>query len=208
MWTTYDTTQALVKARNASQTLESHKKSKPSALTEGNQVGNLLETIAAVVPTGVITIYTGVALVLRGDAVSRAETESANLAAVMRSQEKSAAAIKKALEALPPESDQLIVLRWALLAVAALAAAALVWKAAHDANHDSERQRSFVAAEPLAACIAFVSWSLATPGTPIAALYTSSDTNVISATIAGIGALILLTMGAISLSRPANVRPN
>ncbi len=60
MWTTVDTTAALVRARNDRLSLTALKKGNTSAAAE--KTGQLLETLGAVVPTGVTAAYTTVAV--------------------------------------------------------------------------------------------------------------------------------------------------
>ena len=207
MWLTTDTTAALVTARNEARPLTDVKEGEPPPpappATPPKEVTGTLEALAAVIPTGVTTIYTGAVLVLRQIAITQGTEERAALEAGLAAGGSTTDEIKAFLESIPQESREWIWARLALLAVAAVVAAVLAFTAAKAANDKAAKKRRFLLAEPMAALLAFVGWSLATPGTPLAAYHDSEALTVLTIIIGAIAALVLLGVGNLVLKKPA-----
>lgn len=202
MWSTADTTEALAQARNDRKTLKSVKEAKPEDATQGSVTGTL-EALAAVIPTGIAATYTGGVLLIRGVALSVGNDERTAKEAAMAKAGKSASEIKAYLASLPQESEKYFILRVLILVVGLGVVAFLAWQAANTANRKSANKRKFVAAEPVTASIAFLGWSLASPGTPLAAKYNADDVLVLSVVIALIAAFVLAAAGKVVLAKPA-----
>lgn len=204
---TTDQVTALATARNNAQPLSdamadkapdrSSDRTKPS-------VASTTESLAAVIPTGVVGLYTLMVLPIKQYAEKAATTERANKAAELaKDPENSKAEIKAALARLTQESDDWIRLRWGLLVLTAIVVVALGFQAARAANQSADMTRKLPLAEAGTAVLAFLAWALATPGTPLAAHYVADDMNIVSGAIVGVSALLLLALGKGVLSKPA-----
>jgi hypothetical protein len=202
MWLTSDTTAALVRARNDNHTLSSVKTNEPKP-AGGADITGTLEALAAVIPTGIAATYTAGVLIIRGLALAIGTDDRAAKAAALAKAGQSPAKIRHTLDGLPLESDKYLWARVLLLIVGLVAAAFVAWSSAREGNGESEKKRGHVIAEPLTAGIAFVGWSLASPGTPLAAEYSSDDVLVLTVVIAMVAALILGATGKVVLTKPA-----
>lgn len=199
MWSTSDTTAALVKARNLGLTLSSVKAGGDGTPTDkGGPVAPMLESLGAVIPTGVAAAYTTVAVTVHQFALSAREPGAAN-----------------------QESDDFAALRIAFLLLAVGVAVVLSYRAASaangsaaespvvdspmavpEANGDPVARRDRVLAEPAAAGVAFLGLALASPGTPLAMYLTPSAMQVVPVLISGAAVLLLMAIGT-ELTKPA-----
>lgn len=204
MWLTTDTTTALVRARNDNSTLASVKAEDAKPAADASGITGTLEAIAAVIPTGITATYMAGVLLIRGVALNAGTEERAAAETVMAKAGKSADEIKAALEAMPLETTAFIWARWALFAVALLAAAFMAGAAAKAGNDKATKKRKLLLAEPLTAVVAFVGWALASPGTPLAAYYNANSVLVYSVLIGVVAGLGLLASGALVLKKPVS----
>ncbi len=180
MWSTSDTTAALVKARNLGVTLSSVKAGGNATPTEnGGPVAPMLESLGAVIPTGVAAAYTTVAVTVHQFALSAREPGAAN-----------------------QESADFAVLRIAFLLLGAAVAVVLSYRAASSANSPEPVRRDRVVAEPTAAGVAFLGLALASPGTPLAMYLTPSAMQIVPVVISGAAVLVLMAIGT-ELTKPA-----
>ena len=204
MWTTTDTTAALVTARNEGRSLTSVKSGDDDSASNKttSQGASLLESLAAVVPTGVTGLYTTAAVVLHQQAEAAAESERSALVASLTELKKTPAEIAAALNSRAQESEAYVGLRITLLVIAALVAFTLVARAAYAANGAAKKKRRVVVVEPIAALVAFLGWSLAAPGTPIGAYLSANSMQNWSVAIGGIAGLLLAALGH-ELTKPA-----
>jgi len=201
MWSTTDTTAALVTARNDKLAL-TDVKAGVEGKKDQKKTGQLLESLGAVVPTGVTALYTTVAIALHQQALSAGVTERSALRAEMVTAKKPAGEIDKAIAALAQESESYANVRIALLVLAGVVALAMVYRAAADANRKAAKKRRLVIAEPVAAVVAFAGWSLASPGTPLGAYLTVDEMATWTLVIAAAAGLVLVGLGNV-LSKPA-----
>lgn len=204
MWLTTDTTRALVQARNDSTTLASVKMGKPTAAAADAGVSGTLESLAAVIPTGVTAIYTGGVLIVRGVALNAGTAERATAEAALAKAGKSASEIKEALAMMPLETTSFIWARWLILGFGLLTAVVIAWRAAKTGDSQADKKRTVLAAEPLTAGLAFVGWALASPGTPLGAYFTADEVLVYTVVIGIAAGLGLLASGSFVLKKPAS----
>lgn len=185
MWSTSDTTAALVKARNLGLTLSSVKAGGDGTPTDdGGPVAPMLESLGAVIPTGVAAAYTTVAVTVHQFALSAREPGTAH-----------------------QESADFAVLRIAFLLLGAAVAVVLSYRAASAANNPEPVRRDRVLAEPAAAGVAFLGLALASPGTPLAMYLTPSAMQVVPVVISGAAVLLLMAIGT-ELTKPAKTVPS
>jgi hypothetical protein len=205
MFFTTDTTTALAEARNDTLDL-ANKKAGVDEDAENDKVSGLLESLAAVIPTGITAFYTVFASIARTEMLERGADERTAVQAAEQQlvPPPSAADLAAKLEAMPLESKDLIELRWGVLAVAVVAALSMAVQAVLKANRRSKKKRSGwrLSLEPMTAAVALVGWGLAAPGTPLGAYMSSDDLGVTLAAIAAIAGLVLLGFGT-KLAEPA-----
>jgi hypothetical protein len=203
---TTDQVTALATARNNGQRLSDALvgEAPPTTLpTELPTVATTVEALAAVIPTGVVGLYTLIVLPISQYADKAATAASADKAAnLARNPDNSQADIETALAKLTQESGDWLALRWGVLALTAVVVVALITQAARAGNKPG-RARKAPVAEALAAAIAFLAWALATPGTPLATHFTAADMTIVSGSIVGVAALLLLALGKGVLTKPA-----
>ena len=207
MWSTVDTTRALAQARNDEVELgaaKSNAESDPAkAEDKSTSVASVLEALGAVVPTGVIALYSGAALALRQAAISGGADAKAATEAAMAAKGSTSAEIAAALKALPQEPRNFVEGRLAILVFAALVALAMAIVATLRGNEAATKKRRVPFVEPFIAVVAFTAWALASPGTPLAAYHPASQMNAITIVIATVGGLTLVATGNTSLVKPA-----
>lgn len=208
MWSTADTTRALVKARNDSVPLSAAKTddSAPTAagtVTGSESVAAVLEAIGAVVPTGIIAIYGGAAVGLRQVAISAGASSRAKYEAKLKVEGKTVEQIAEIIEKLPQEPSNFVEGRILLLVFAGVVALIMSVTAAKAGNSAAVKQRKLPFAEPFVAVVAFVGFALASPGTPLAAYHSSSTMLAITIMISAIAGLTLTATGSVSLVKPA-----
>ena len=174
-----------------------------------DKVGGLLESLAAVIPTGIAVIYTLFATAVRTEMVSRGATERAEFQAAQLklTEPPTVDEIAKRLGRMPLESKDLIELRWGFLVLAAVVAITLSVQAVKKANDQSAKKRPLwrLAFEPLTALVALASWGLAVPGTPLGAYLDVGDLGIAAVMIAAAAGLLLLSFGT-RLAEPAKTR--
>lgn len=207
MFLTTDTTAALARARNDGLDLATTKAGDPQPSPSGDKVGGLIESLAAVVPTGITAFYTLFATVARTEMLERgAEERSAYQAAQAQLDPPTPLAeVTAELEAMPLESKDLIELRWAFLALALIVAFALALQSVRKGNARaaSKRKGWRLSLEPITAVVALTGWALAAPGTPLGAYLSAGDLAFATVTIATAAGLLLLGFGT-KLAEPAN----
>lgn len=204
---TTDQVTALATARNNAQPLsdalagETPPDSPPAASPP--TVASTVEALAAVIPTGVVGLYTLIVLPISQYAEKAATAARADKAAgLAKDPENSQAEIEAALAKLTQESGDWLALRWGVLVLTAAVVVALVAQAARAGNKPGKARKAPVA-EALAAVLAFLAWALATPGTPLATHFTADDMTIVTGSIVGVAALLLLALGKGVLSKPA-----
>ena len=207
MWSTVDTTRALAQARNDQIDLRAAKDGEPAAhdaRTGGSKtVASVLEALGAVVPTGIIALYSGAAIALRQAALTAGADTRAELQARLASEGRTAAEITSVLKALPQEPSNFVEGRVTILVFAAVVALAMSVVATVRGNRAASAKRRVPFVEPFVATVAFTAWALASPGTPLAAYHSASQMTAITIVIATIGGLTLVATGNTSLVKGA-----
>ena len=205
MFLTTDTTTALAEARNDTLDL-ANMKAGVEEKAENDKVSGMLESLAAVIPTGIAAFYTVFASMARTEMLERgaAERTAAQAELQQATPTPSAADLTAKLDAMALESKDLIELRWAVLAVAVIAALSMAVQAVLKANGRSKKKRSpwRLSLEPATAGVALVGWGLAAPGTPLGAYMSSADMGIVVAAVAATTGLVLLGFGT-KLAEPA-----
>ena len=208
MFKTTDTTEALARARNDGLKLDKAKSGVDEKTTkEDPGIGGTLESLAAVIPTGITTAYTAAVLVARGLALSQGADERAEVQAALVKAGKTESEITKLLKTLPQETEKWVNYRWLLLGGAGVAATIIIARAAFAGNAKAAKKRStlrILFAEPLVALIAFAGWSLAAPGTPMAARMNSADLTIFTIVFGTCAFFALLAMGKVTLTKKAS----
>lgn len=202
MWLTTGTTTALARARNDSITLASAKRGTPQNATTPGGVSTPLEALAAVIPTGIAAFYTGAVLVIRGAALDAGSAARAVESAQRVKAGGSVADVHAALENVPLETTAFIGARWFLLGFCLLTVGVMTLRSSQAGEAQARNKRKLLLAEPLTAAMAFVGWSLASPGTPLAVYYGATDVLVYTALIGAVAGLTVLGSGAFVLKNP------
>lgn len=206
MFLTTDTAAALVHARNDEKDLGSVKAGVATSATSG-KVGGPLESLAAVIPTGITAIYTAFAALAQTQMVERGTEERAAFEAAQEELGTKASVIAEKLKAMPLESKDLIEYRWGVLALAAIVALVLGVRAVQKGNESSEKKRSGLrlAFEPVTGVVALVGWGLAAPGSPLGAYLSADDATFFRSMILAAASLLLLGLGS-RLTAPAQAQ--
>lgn len=205
---TGDQVTALAVARNNGQPLKAVIEGRaPTKAEQDNpspSVATTAEALAAVIPAGVVGLYTLIVLPIKQYAEKAATANRAEEAAKLaKDPENTQADIQAALTKLTQESTDWLTLRWGVLILGAVVVVALVVQAARGGNKPG-KTRSKPIAEAATALLAFLAWALATPGTPLATHYVADDMTIVSGTIVGVSALLLLALGKGVLTKPAS----
>lgn len=205
MFFTTDTTAALAHARNDKLDLAAAKAGRETKAAD-DKIGGLLESLAAVIPTGIVAIYTLFATAARTEMLQRGADERSAFQTAMEKGTNlpTAAELAARLDGMPLESNDLVGLRWVLLGLAALVAVVLAYQAVRKGDQKAEQRRPIwrLSLEPLTALVALLAWALAAPGTPLGAYLSAEDLNFASIAIATAAGLVVLGLGT-KLSEPA-----
>lgn len=203
MWLTTGTTAALARARTDNETLTSIKQGAPERADPAAGVAGPLEALAAVIPTGIAAFYTAAVLVIRGVALDEGASERAQATAKMVAAGDSDTVIAAALEAMPVETTAFVAARWVLLGFCLFTVAVMTFHSAQTGAKQATQTRKWVVAEPLTAIVAFVGWSLASPGTPLAAYFSTNEVVVYTMLIGTVAGLTVLGSAAFVLKNSA-----
>lgn len=206
---TTDQVTALATARNTGQPLREAMAGEdpPATAPEAPTVSTTVEALAAVIPTGVVGLYTLIAIPISQYAEKAASAARADKAAELALDPKmTKPQIEAALAKLTQESGDWLALRWGVIILTTVVVAVLVAQAARGGNQPSTTKvRTVPVPEALASVLAFLAWAMAAPGTPLAHHYTADDMTVVTSTIVGVAALLLLALGKGVLSKPSRV---
>jgi len=174
----------------------------PTNTTSTNSdIAGFLDALKAVIPVGLITLYTSVVLVLQKLAIAIGADDRANEQKALADRLKNdPAALKKALKNLTDETTALVWLRVGFLLLAVLGVAFVAF---YTANKETSTDDNVVL-EPLVVSLAFLCWALASPGTVLAAFLSSTNLAVWTLCIAGGAAFVLAVLGLTVLKKPVS----
>lgn len=203
MFLTTDTTAALVQARNDEKDLGSVKAGDATSATPG-KVGGALESLAAVIPTGITAIYTAFASLAQTQMLKRGTEERDAFKVAQEELGTKASVIAEKLKGMPLESKDLIGIRWGILGFAAVVALVLGVRAVQKGNETSAKKRRGLrlAFEPVTGVVALIGWGLAGAGSPLDAYLSADDATFFRGAILAAASLLLLGLGS-RLTAPA-----